>query len=147
MYDIWRMQVVNALESFNASKVSLITIPERIAELEAQYTKIRSATADGSPVKGGGSGREDILLNNICERDLLKEELVKTKKHVDKINRALGALSEIERKILQIRFIDGVPSAVTKLSRELNLDERTIRNKQSDALVKFAKAFCGIVYS
>lgn len=143
MYSIGRMRAVNDLQTFNAKKVSIINITERIAELEAKVTAIRSATADGTPVKGGGSGREYMLLDNITERDDLREELDQTKKDVAKIERALSVLTEEERKILQVRFIDREPGAVTKLSMELNLDERTVRNRQADALLQFGIAMRG----
>lgn len=144
MYDIWRMQAVNDLQTLNACRQALINIPERIAELEAQSTSIRSATADGTPVKGGGSGREYMLLNNITERDNLKESLEQTKKKVAKIDRALEVLTVTERRILQVRFIDREPGALSKLSCELNLDERTVKNRQADALNQFAIAMRGI---
>lgn len=144
MYDIWRMMAVNDLQGLNAKREALVNIPERIAELEAQLTSIRSATTDGTPVKGGGSGREHMLLNNITERDMLKAAFEQTRKDVEKINRALGVLTDTERLILQVRFIDREPRAISKLSCDLNLDERTVRNKQSDALMQFSKAMRGI---
>ena len=143
MYDIWRMQVVNDLQTFNAKKESLVNIPEQIAELEAKATAIRSATADGTPVKGGGFGREYMLLNNITERDRLQDSLNQAEKDVAKIERALSVLTDEERRILQVRFIDREPGAITKLSCELNLDERTVRNRQADALLQFGTAMRG----
>lgn len=143
MYDIWRMQALNDLQSLNAKRLALVNIPQRIAELESQSTSIRSATADGTPVKGGGSGRENMLLNNITERDDLQHTLEETQKQVSRIEKALGALTDTERRILQVRFIDKEPGALTKLSCELNLDERTVKNRQSDALKLFSIAMRG----
>ena len=143
MYDIWRMLAVNDLQTLNAKRQALINIPEQIAELEAQATSIRSATADGTPVKGGGSGREAMLLNNISERDDLKEELEQIQKCVARIDRALGVLTATEQRILQVRYIDREPGAISKLSCELNLDERTVRNRLSDALKQFSIAMRG----
>lgn len=143
MYDIWRMFAVNDLQTLNAKRQALINIPERIAELEAQATSIRSATADGTPVKGGGSGREDMLLNNITEREDLQEVLEQTQKQVAKIDRALGVLTDTERRILHVRYIDREPGAISKLACELNLDERTVRNRLSDAMKQFAISMRG----
>lgn len=143
MYDIWRMQAINDLQTFNAKKEALVNIPEQIAELEARSTAIRSATADGTPVKGGGSGREAMLLDNITERDRLQDALEQGRKDVAKIERALSVLTDTERRILQVRFIDREPGAIAKLSRELSLDERTVRNRQADALLQFGTAMRG----
>ena len=85
-----------------------------------------------------------MLLNNIAERDNLKAELEQTRKDVEKIDRALSVLTDIERRILQVRFIDREVGAISKLSYELNLDERTVRNRQADALKQFSIAMRGI---
>lgn len=143
MYDIWRMQAINDLQTLNAKRQALINIPQRILELESQSTSIRSATAEGSPVKGGGSGREIMLLNNITEREELQDTLDAIRKQVAKIDRALSVLTDTERRILQVRFIDREPGALSKLSRELDIDERTVRNRQTDALKLFAIAMRG----
>lgn len=143
MYDIWRMVAVNDLQTLKAKRQALINIPERIAELEAQATCIRSTTADGTPVKGGGSSREDMLLNNITEKNELQEALDQTQKQVAKIDRALGVLTDTERRILQVRYIDREPGAISKLSCELDLDERTVRNRLSDAMKQFAISMRG----
>ncbi len=143
MYDIWRMQAINDLQTLNANRQALINIPQRILELESQSTSIRSSTAEGSPIKGGGSGREIMLLNNITEREELQDTLDAIRKQVAKIDRALSVLTDTERRILQVRFIDREPGALSKLSRELDIDERTVRNRQTDALKLFAIAMRG----
>lgn len=142
MYDIWRMDALNELQAHNARKQALENIPSRIAELEDNLTAIRSSTADGTPVQGG-SGREDMLLNNIVTRQRLERNLTDTEAAVKRVEDALGTLTDMERRILQVRYIDREPCAVDKLSRELNLDPRTVRNRQSDALWLFAVAMNG----
>ena len=137
------MQAINDLQSLNERKRALVNIPARIAELEVQTTRIRSATADGTPVSGGGSGQEDMLLNNIVERQQLEEDLVLVRKAVKRITGALDSLTPKERRLLQVRYIDSEPGAVSKLAGEYNLDERTVRNKLSEAVRLFSIAMCG----
>lgn len=144
MYDLWRMDALNELQAYNARKQALENIPARIAELEEALIRIRSSAADGSPVKGGGSGREDSLLNNIVARDKLERNLADTKAAVKRVEGALSTLTDMQRRILQVRYIDQEPCAVEKLSREFNMDPRTVRNRQSDALWLFATAMNGI---
>lgn len=143
MYDIWRMLAINDLQTLNAKRQALVNIPEKIAELEAQATSIRSATADGTPVRGGGSGREDMLLNIITEKDELREALAQAQKQVERVERALNVLSVTERRIVQVKYIDRDPGAISKLAIEFNLDERTVRNRHLDALKQFAIAMRG----
>ena len=144
MYDLWKMDALNELQAYNARRKALEIIPVRIAELEDAVIRIRSSTSDGSPVKGGGSGREDALLNNIVARDKLKRNLADTKEAVKVVECALNTLTDMQRRILQVRYIDQEPCAVEKLSREFNMDPRRVRNRQSDALWLFATALCGI---
>ena len=48
---------------------SLENLPEEIRRYNEQMDGIRSATSDATPVKGGGCGREDHLINAISRRD------------------------------------------------------------------------------
>ena len=59
----WKYEAIEKLKEYSAKKQSLKSIPEEMARLESAMQSIRSATADGTPVSGGGSGREDMMLS------------------------------------------------------------------------------------
>lgn len=143
MYDIWRMDALNELQAHNARKQALENIPSRIAELEDNLTAIRSSTADGTPVQGGGSGREDMLLNNIVTRQRLEESLKRTKEAVDRVERALSALTEDDRRILECFFITPRKGAAMQLASELAIEEKTVYNRRNNAVRLFQKAYTG----
>lgn len=143
MYDIWRMDALNELQAHNARKQALENIPSRIAELEDNLTAIRSSTADGTPVQGGGSGREDTLLNNIVTRQRLEESLKRTKEAVDRVERALSALTEDDRRILECFFITPRKGAAMQLASELAIEEKTVYNRRNNAVRLFQKAYTG----
>ena len=143
MYDLWRMDALNELQAYNARRQALENIPARIAELEEALTAIRSSTSDGSPVKGGGSGREDALLNNIVARDNLKASLERTKEAVERTERGLRALNDDDRRILECFFISPRKGAATQLASELRIEEKTVYNRRNNALHLFQIAMSG----
>ena len=96
----WKFEAMEKLRLYEAKKQSLRSIPEEIERLESAMKSIRSATADGTPVKGGGSGREDMMLSNIVHREELDRALEQARKWVDLVDAGLEILSQEERLIL-----------------------------------------------
>ena len=62
----WKGEVVEKLRKYEAMCRSLQNIPLEVKRLEVDARAIRGARTDGTPVKGGGSGWEDALLNNLA---------------------------------------------------------------------------------
>ncbi|MFR2043705.1 MAG: hypothetical protein ACLS4A_12755 [Oscillospiraceae bacterium] len=58
---LWKQAAIERLKLYEPKRLSLKSIPQEIRRLELEMQSIRSATSDGSPSKGGGSGREDML--------------------------------------------------------------------------------------
>ncbi len=143
MYDLWRMDALNELQAYNARRQALENIPGRIAELEEALAAIRSSTSDGSPVKGGGSGREDALLNNIVARDRLKVSLERTRAEVERTERGLKALNDDDRRILECFYVSPRKGAASQLADELRLEEKTVYNRRNNALHLFQIAMSG----
>lgn len=143
MYDIWKMDAVNELEAYNARKQALLILPERIGELEAEIAGIHSASPDGIATKGGGSGREDRLLNSIVARDKLVASLAETRKAVDRVERALNVLSEDDRRILEVSYIMQRKGAADQLAAELGVEKKTVYNRRIKALWLFQNAMSG----
>ena len=54
----WRGEAVEKLRKYDAMCRSLQNIPLEVKRLEVDARAIRGARTDGTPVKGGGSGRE-----------------------------------------------------------------------------------------
>lgn len=56
----WKHEAIEKLNQYEVKKQSLQSIPEEIKRAESEMCDIRSATSDGTPVQGGGSGREEL---------------------------------------------------------------------------------------
>ena len=97
----WRGEAVEKLRKYDAMCRSLQNIPLEVKRLEADARAIRGARTDGTPVKGGGSGREDALINNIAHRQELTWALEQAKYWVDITRRGLETLTPEEKLVLQ----------------------------------------------
>ena len=133
------------LRMYNARKHALKSLSEQIANLEAQMTCVRSAAADGTAVHGGGSGRENALLDNIAEREELKKALDATRKWVNAVSGALDALTSEERRILELFYIEKQKGCVERLSEEMHMSTASVYRRRDDALRNFTHCYYGVL--
>lgn len=139
----WKYEAVDKLKQYEAKKQSLKSIPMEIARLELAMKSIRSATADGTPVSGGGSGREDMYLSNIVHREELERSLEQAKKWVALTDAGLEILTEEERLILERFYVHPDKGAADRLAGELNVDVKTVYKRKDAALRKFTISLYG----
>ena len=116
--EYWKFKAIDKLRNYAAQKASMETLEEELDLLESEAYSIKSATADGTPVRGGGSGREDRLLSNIVQRDEHKLMLERARKSVSGIERGLSVLNAEERRILERVYIFSEEGAVQRLMEE-----------------------------
>lgn len=143
----WKPEAVEKLRQYEAKKISLSIIPEEISRLELALTSIRSATSDGTPVAGGGSRREDMLLSNIVLREELERSLEQARKWVELVNAGLEILSAEERLILDRCYIQPERGAIDRLAGELGVDIKTVYRRRDAALRHFTICLYGGVES
>lgn len=139
----WKFEAVEKLRQYEAKKQSLKSIPEEIKRLESAMCSIRSATADGAPVSGGGSGREDMMLSNIVHREELDRSLEQTRMWVDLVEAGLEILSQEERLILERFYIRPEKGNVDRLCSELGIEQSSVYRRRDKALRYFTIALYG----
>lgn len=139
----WKNEAMEKLRRYDAMRQAALNIPEEIRRLEQDAQAIRSPRIDGMPVKGGGSKREDILLNNLVQRQELKGNLQQTKLWLSGADRALKALSAEERLILHRMFICPEKGCLERLCNELGVEQSSIYRKRDKALHRFTLALYG----
>ena len=130
----WKFEAVEKLRQYEAKKQSLKSIPEEVKRLESAMRSIRSATADGTPVAGGGSGRED-------------RSLEQAQKWVALVEAGLEILSQDERLILERFYIRPEKGAADRLAGDLNLDVKTVYKRKDAALRHFTVSLYGGIES
>lgn len=141
----WDIEATAKLREYTARKAAIVSLPLEIKRLEADCGRIRSASADGTPVHGGGSTREDMLLSNICLREELTKQLADTQAWIEIIDRALAALTDDERLVLDRFYINPAKGNVDRLCEELGIEKATVYRRKESALRKFTIAFYGAV--
>ncbi len=139
----WKSEAIEKLKQYDAKKLSLRTIPTEIRRLELDAQKIRSASADGSPVQGGGSGREDMMVSNIVLREELDRSLEQAEIWVELVDAAFSLLTAEERLILDRFYIHPERGAADRLAGDLHLDAKTVYKRKDDALRKFTVSLYG----
>ena len=139
----WRGEAVEKLRKYDAMCRSLQNIPLEVKRLEVDARAIRGARTDGTPVKGGGSGREDALINNIAHRQELTWALEQAKNWVDITRRGLETLTPEEKLVLQRFYLTPEQGSVQRLCMELGVEQSSIYRKRDKALRKFALALYG----
>lgn len=143
----WDIEATAKLREYTARKAAIVSLPLEIKRLEADCGRIRSASADGTPVHGGGSTREDMLLSNICLREELTKQLADTQAWLEIVDRALAALTDDERLVLDRFYINPHKGSVERLCDELSLERAGVYKRKDKALRHFTVVLYGKVES
>lgn len=142
--EYWKFKAIDKLRDYTAQKAALLNLHDEIERLKSEAYSIKSATADGVPVKGGGNGREDRLLSNIVLREELARALERTRKSVESIERGLAVLTVDEKHILDVMYIAREKNCVERLMSEYGLQETSSLYKRvNKALNRFTTAMYG----
>jgi len=141
----WKREAIDKLRNYDVHKQAIESIPMEIKRLEVKYTSIRSATTDSTPVSGGdGSIREDALLSNIVHRDELKRRLKEAWLWVFIVDKALDALGDEDRLVLDRFYIHRAKDNVGELCERLNLEKTAVYDRRDKALRRFTIALYGV---
>lgn len=140
----WKAEAKEKLRRYDAMRLATVNIPEELERLELDAQSIRSAKMDGDVVNGGGSKREDALLNNIIHRQELAWTLQQAQLWLKTTDRALTALTSEERLILHHLYIYPQIGAPERLCKELGMETSSIYRRRDKALKHFTIAYYGI---
>lgn len=140
----WVKEAESKLRDYAAKEQSLESVAERIAQLQAEMTCVRSATTDSTAVHGGGNYREDALLNNISERTELERAKLSTAEWLEWVNGALTALSDTDKNLLDKFYISKRKGHVERLCEEMHLEKAQVYKRKDAALRKFTMLLYGV---
>lgn len=139
----WKNEAMDKLRNYHIMRQAFLNLPEEIIRLEEESRKIRSVTPDVTPVKSGGSKREEILLNNLVQREELARSLGQVKQWLTICERGLKALTEDERLILQRLYLNPEQGSMQRLCIELGVEQSTVYRRRDEALHRFTVALYG----
>ena len=140
----WKQEAKEKLRRYGAMRIATINIPQELKRLEIDACSIRSARTDGSTVEGGGSKREEAMINNILHRQELTWTLEQAQMWLQITDRALTALTNEERQILHSLYIYPEKGGVERLCKELGLESSSVYRRRDKALKHFTMAYYGV---
>lgn len=140
----WKREAEEKLRQYEARKSSLARTAAEIQRLEADLTRIRSASTDGTPVAGGTNTREDMLVGNIASREELARARRDTFRWLAVMDSAMAELSEEERLILDRFYIHRAKGHVDRLCEEMHLERTQVYARKDAALHRFTLLLYGV---
>lgn len=143
----WKFEAIEKLKEYTARKNAIMSIPEEIKRLEEDAQRIRAASTDATPVQGGGSAREDMLLSNIVHREELQRRLSDALRWVDIVDAGLAVLSDEDRLVLDRFYIHPMRGNVDRLCDDLAIEKAAVYKRKEKALRRFTVALYGLTES
>jgi len=140
---LWKDAAMEKLRRYDSMRQALSNIPEEISRLKEEVRSVRGASCDRVYVRGGGSRREEMLIDNLVQRQELEWNLKRVKRWLAVADRGLAALLPDERLIVQRLYLHPEKGALERLCNELGVEQSTVYRKRDQALQRFTVALYG----
>lgn len=137
--------LIPRLRNLEQVRYSIPNMETKLQTLKLQYSAIRAASTDATPVMGGVSGREDALIANIAERQELEKNLQFARAEVKELEEALEHLQPDERTVLVGFYVRRRRNAADWLAGEMNCDRATVYRIRERGLIAMARILYGRV--
>lgn len=139
----WKQEAIDRLRNYTVRRRALTTLPQQMEEVQLRRRSIHAATADGCAIKGGGNGRENMLLDSMVHQEELARRLELTRKWVAAVEQALQVLTDEDRLVLDRFYIHPAKGYIERLCDELNLEPAGVYKRKDRALRRFVMALYG----
>ncbi len=139
----WKKEAEQKLRNYGVRRHALVALPQQIAQVRSRRRDVRSSRTDGAAVAGGGSRREEYLVDSITYQEQLEQQLRETREYVSGMEEALSALTREEQLILDRFYINPLSGGADRLCEELNLERSTVYRRKERALRRFTMALFG----
>ena len=140
----WKREAECDLKNYTSRLTAIENLISRIRVLEEKYTSLRGISMD-TPVMGGASHQEDSMINNIVEREKLRNNLKTVRMLVKLTEKGLAGLDERQRDILNAFYINRTENHVETLSAKYHLEKSRLYQLKDEALYKFTISMFGII--
>ena len=140
----WKKEAENDLRSYMRRKDSLQNIQDKIASLDDRMQSIRGGMSDATPVQGGACWAQENLINCIAEKERLVHTRAAVARLVKLVERGLAGLTDQERRVLELFYIQRQDGYIERLMDELHVERAHVYRIKDAALYKFTVALYGI---
>lgn len=134
----WEKEVISRLKNYNYRKEAITNLKSRIGYIESNLTSVKTVSIDKDPIKGGGSKQEDILINNIVEKDLLLRNLRYCQREVEELDKAFEILTNTEYEVIQKLYLVSYRINLKDICNEMGYSKSNIYNISHTATKKLA---------
>jgi len=141
----WRSVAINDLRNYLCKKNGLANVDEQIKELEESFLSPKSAHIGDFSGDGGEKHPDDRMVNNMVKRAKLAASKKDVSSNICAIEKALGELSDEQKKVLWYFYIDRKDHYVELLCGLLNVERATVYRIKEAALTRFTYACYGRV--
>lgn len=132
----WRIEAIDKLKCYRVKKASVKGLEEEIQELEAELASIRKAPTS--------KAQEGEILDNLAQQEALKRSLQLVTQWLKRVRQGLVTLSEEDRRLLQVFFMQKGKGGLDQLCQELGVDKDELHARRDRALRYFTLALYGI---
>lgn len=137
-----KQEAIKKLKYYNLKKQSLKVTMEEYRRLGAEMAVIH-ATDSHDRVSGGTGSQEDRLVSLIQKRDTLRCAMRNTRAWIRVVDKALTAICEEDRMILDMLYINRAKGNVERLCEQLFVEKATVYRRRDRALHEFTIAMFG----
>ncbi len=138
----WKQMAAYDLRDYQAQKEAIKNLSEKIRHIEDRLTSIRSTMKDETPVHGGATTNEDMLLTAIVEKTRLEDARRATVHMVEMVEQGLSALSVEQRKVLKMFFMGG--GGYRRVMEEFHVEQAGAYRRRDEALRTFTIVMYGV---
>lgn len=131
----WKADAADKLRCYRAKKSSIEGLENEIQGLEEELADLRAAPASRT--------REEAIIENLAQQDVLKRSLEKTKSWLQRVNKGLAVLGEDQRRILSRFYVSNGKGSIDRLCQELGIDMDEANRHREKALRYFTLALYG----
>ena len=139
----WIKEAVNDLSTHNERKIGLENLKKQKQILEDEFISLKGIS-NGTPISGGSSKQENAWINNIAKRSKIENSIEITEKLVELVDNALASLSENERYILELFYINRTFDYKDRLCEKFNVEEAQVYRMKDAAIRNFTICMYGI---
>lgn len=134
----WEKEVINRLKKYSYRVEAVKNLKAKIEYLDSKLTSVKSIRIDKYPIQGGGCKQEDILINNLVEKDLLIRNLNYCQREIDELDKAFDILTKTEYEVIQRLYLQSYKINIKIICEEMGYSKSNIYNISHVAAKKLA---------
>lgn len=130
----YKQIAIGELRDYRAKMMALESLHQKISAIGERMTAVRSAAGDATPTQGGGNRLQESVINAIAQRDTLRQTQRIVAAQVTQVERGLKSLTERQRRILELFYIDRQDGFVERACAELFVERSRLYEEKDEAL-------------